>query len=406
MWIYGEVKNIREWRGNWYITLVEPEGDGYDIALDVSCNPKRRLIVQNQLAEAGISLGAGMQVRVLGQVSLGRLGKLQVELQQLDTSALIGEVALEKQRLLQALQRDGVIDNNRRIPLPAVPLRIGLVGSDGSDGVKDFLGRLQQSPFAFSVTMRHSPVQGPAAVPALTQAVNALQSEDIEVLVIVRGGGGELDAFDKEPVVRAIAQSRHPVWVGVGHTADQSVADRVAHGSFVTPTACGDALVERVGAYRRAVVQCLQHVSRVAQHETVRSHQYLLHLTDRLDRHANSWAIVHQAQLLELLRHAHRSGAHVLERAHARLLASLDACESASARHVRAVSGDLSLHRQALRLLDPQRQLERGYAIVRDPQGNALRDVAQLHPSDAVQVMLGRGSFGATVTHVQAEKQS
>jgi exodeoxyribonuclease VII large subunit len=400
VWIGGEIKNLREWRGNWYLTLVEPggNGDGSDITLDVACSPKRRLVIQDQLAKSGIGLGAGMQVRIYGPVTIGRLGKLQVELQRLDTSALLGAQELEKRRIVDALMAEGVIDDNRGIRVPLVPLRLGVVGSEGSDGVKDFLGRLHASPFAFSVIMRHSPVQGPAAVPALAQAIRALQQESLDVLVVVRGGGGELDAFDKEPVVRAIVQSRHPVWVGIGHTADQGLADRVANGSFVTPTACGDALVDRVRAYRQEVLHCLQQINRFVQLTGSRMEHDVRSVADRMTRHAGTWADVHHNRLFELLRHVQRNGVHVISQSSVALQSQVSACDAAVKRGISSANSDVGMQRQQLRLLDPKRQLERGYAVVRDANGSAVRDAADLSLADVVEVVLGRGSFGATVT--------
>jgi exodeoxyribonuclease VII large subunit len=408
VWVAGEIKSLREWRGNWYLTLVEPggNGDGSDITLDVACSPKRRLVIQNQLAQAGIGLAAGMQVRIYGPITIGRLGKLQAELQQLDTSALVGAHELEKRRVVEALRTEGIIDANRRRVVPLVPLRVGLVGSDGSDGVKDFLGRLQLSTFAFEVTMRHSPVQGPAAVPALAQAVRSLQSEPIDVLVIVRGGGGELDAFDKEPVVRSIAQSRLPIWVGIGHTADQGLADLVANASFVTPTACGDALVERVGAYRRHVLQALQQVNRHVQQSGSRMERDVQSHIERLARHASTWADLHHNRLFELLRHVQRSGVHSIVQAQGSLRVLAAACDGAVRRTVASSATDVGMQRQQLKLLDPKRQLERGYAVVRRADGSALRQVSQVSMHDDVQVVLGRGTFGATVTRVDAIEEA
>lgn len=407
VWIGGEVKNLREWRGNWYLTLVEPggNGDNYDVTLDVACSPKRRMVIQDQLTKSGIGLAAGMQVRIYGPVTIGRLGKLQVDLQQLDTSALIGAQELEKRRVLDALTSEGLIDRNRQLRVVRVPLNIGVVGSEGSDGVKDFLGRLQLSPFAFRVFMHHSPVQGPAAVPGLAQAIRALQSEELDVLVVVRGGGGELDAFDKEPVVRAIAQSRHPVWVGIGHTADQGIADRVANTSFVTPTACGDALVERVAAYRRDVSHALQQVNRHVMQQGGRMQQQVRHMTDRLARHAGTWADVHHGRLFDTLRHIQRGGGNIIAQSSASLRSAGNACDASVGRALTSAAGDVAMQRQQLRLLDPKRQLERGYAIVRMPDGSALRSVEEVSVNADVEVVLGQGSFGATVTRVNASEE-
>ena len=91
-----------------------------------------------------------------------------------------------------------------------------------------------------------------------------------DIAVVVRGGGSKADlaAFDAEPVARAIATMPIPVWVGIGHTGDQSVADIVANRSFVTPTECGQELVGRVGSWWDSVTDGRRPSSRRA-HEAL-----------------------------------------------------------------------------------------------------------------------------------------
>lgn len=403
VWVAGEIKSFREWRGNLYLTLIEPGGnsDGSDITLDVSCTPKRYLVLKTQLAQAGISLASGLQVLINGPVTVGRAGKVQVEMLHLDISALIGAHALERRRVIAALQADGLIDRNRNLEVPLVPLRIGLVGSDGSDGVKDFLGRLEHSGYAFTVVMRHSPVQGPAAPSALTEAIRSLAAEPVDVLVIVRGGGGELDAFDKEPVVRAIATSPHPVWAGIGHTADQSLSDRVSNHSCVTPTACATALAERVNDYRQGVLERLRHVNRLVVHEQLRASENVRHVVARLSRHASTWASEHHNRLHDTLRHIERGGRYSLDQRSVALGTSVQALNAAVKRALHSHTADVAMQRQQFRLLDPSRQLERGYAIARRADGSVIRDAGFIEVGEGIELTVGRGKLGATVTRVE-----
>ena len=98
------------------------------------------------------------------------------------------------------------------------------------------------------------------------RAFGAVAAMGYDVVVVVRGGGSRADlvAFDAEPIARAIATAPVPVWTGIGHTGDQSVADIVAHQSFITPTECGQELVRRVADWWRSVVHAADAVTRLA----------------------------------------------------------------------------------------------------------------------------------------------
>ena len=105
------------------------------------------------------------------------------------------------------------------------------------------------------MVLARASVQGAEAPRAIAGALVALAGRNCDVAVVVRGGGSKADlaAFDTEPVARAIATMPIPVWIGIGHTGDQSVADIVANRSFVTPTECGQELVGRVATWWESV---------------------------------------------------------------------------------------------------------------------------------------------------------
>ena len=155
---------------------------------------------------------------------------------------------------------------NRRVAMPPVPLRVGLVASPGTEGHSDFVGQLTGSQFAFDIVLAAASVQGRQAPSSIAGALVALARRGCDIAVVVRGGGSKADlaAFDTEPVARAMAMMPIPVWVGIGHTGDQSVADIVANRSFVTPTECGQELVSQVSLWWESVTDRAGLVSRRA----------------------------------------------------------------------------------------------------------------------------------------------
>ena len=135
--------------------------------------------------------------------------------------------------------------------MPLVPLRLGLITSEGSAAHADFTEQIAACGYAFQITTVTTRVQGEFAAVEIAEAIAMAAQLPIDVIALVRGGGARTDlaAFDTEPVARAIVESALPVVSGIGHEIDESVADLVAHAAFKTPTACAQFLIERVAAF-------------------------------------------------------------------------------------------------------------------------------------------------------------
>src|SRR5271165_1538538 len=217
VWVSGEVRSFNvSSSGHCYLELVDPAvaHDNSTPVLKVVCWSSRWRIVRAELNNLGIALDAGLVVRVRGKVQLYKpRGDISFILSDLDTDALLGKVAAARARLVKALVDEGLFERNKRLPVPVVPLRIGLVASPSTEGQRDFLGQLENSGMAFAVRTKRTQVQGREAPGSIAAAIKRLQSSDCDLIVVVRGGGSKADlgAFDHEKVARAIATCRVPV---------------------------------------------------------------------------------------------------------------------------------------------------------------------------------------------------
>ena len=247
VWTTGELARLDDRRGHRYLQLVERNGgrDGRDAHLEAFCSATKWQRLARRLAEAGVELRAGQRLKVLGCLDIGDRGRLTLTVDDVDVAALVGDRVRARRRLVQRLIDDDLFDANRRLGLAPLPLRVGLVTSTGSDGHRDLIRQLESSGFAFSVTLRSIAVEGPTAPRAIRAALATFGPADVDIAVIVRGGGAKasLDVFDMPMVAHAIATAAVPVWTGIGHTGDRTVADDVAHRCFPTPSAVGQGLV-------------------------------------------------------------------------------------------------------------------------------------------------------------------
>ncbi len=434
VWVSGEVRSFNvSSRGHCYLNLVDPIGS-HDMGapvLKVVCWSSRWVRVRGSLDQLGISLDAGLVVRVRGEVQLYKpRGDLSFILTELDTEALLGRVAAERARLVKALVDEGVFDRNRQLPVPEVPLRIGLVTSPGTEGYRDFVGTLAASGMAFDLRVVPSQVQGREAPVSVARAIAQLQGEGCDVLVVVRGGGSKADlaTFDTEPVARAIVGSAVPVWTGIGHTGDQSVADEVANHSFITPTECGQELAGRaqlaweraIGAGRR-VARLATALSEDAAKSLVRRRRgVVVAARSQTERHAER--LVHRAWTLRAtaLRQVdasrHELGARVPAlvrevrrslRDHERHLAAATArVATGTTYRVEAEVRRVDQWRRLLAAYDYQRQLERGYSVTRDASGVVVRSVADLQPGALVVTEVVDGSVRSLVEETEVRHRS
>ena len=428
VWVSGEVRSFNvSSSGHCYLELVDPAvaHDTSTPVLKAVCWSSRWRIVRATLENLGIALDAGLVVRVRGKVQLYKpRGDVSFILSDLDTDALLGKVAAARARLVKALVDEGLFERNKRLAVAPVPLRIGLAASPSTEGRRDFLGQLENSGMAFDVRTTRTQVQGREAPGSIAAAIKRLQSRECDLIVVVRGGGSKADlgAFDHEKVARAIATSKVPVWTGIGHTGDLSVADEVANRSFITPTECGQELARIVTDFWRSELEVAVTVGRTA-HELIERADRLLGRQRRavaggsrsqLERHGDRLA--HLARTLrgeagrQLDTHNHhllakaatvaRCARHTVE-GEGRSLSSRSArLATLPGRRLETAELRTVQWRRLLAAYDYQRQLERGYSVTRDAEGSVVRSVSSVEPGARIVTQLSDGAVGSEVTEI------
>ncbi|HWE65194.1 MAG TPA: exodeoxyribonuclease VII large subunit [Acidimicrobiales bacterium] len=412
LWVRGEVHSFSDQSsrsGHCYLDLVDPDEDGGGSAargrgapaLKVKCWKGTWVPLRSALAKEGVTLAEGMVVVLRGTLDLYRpKGEVGFILSELDVTALLGRLAAQRAQLLRTLDAEGLLRRNAGVPVPEVPLRVGLVASPGTEGCRDFLGQLTGSPFGFAVSVAPVVVQGGEAPAAVAKAITRLGRTDCDVVILVRGGGSKVDlaAFDSEVVARSIATCTKPVWTGIGHTSDESVADLVANRACITPTECGHQLVLRVGQWweehvggpaavlSRRVPALLSE----AQGRDTQARQRLIHA-------ARSQLRVHRERV------AVRSRA-VARRAPEGLRSRQGGVRTQAARLGPLALGHLSREtervrswRRLLTAYDVERQLERGYSLTLTTGGQLVRSVADVALGTELVTRLADGTVHSRV---------
>ena len=380
-WVRGEVAKVYE-KTHLYVDLVDAGSSASDSkrpVLNAHCWASQWNPLKRKLAGDGVSLQPGMIVNFFGYVDVyapqGRIGFTVTEI---DVAGLLGDVARRRLELIARLTSEGLLDANKRVALSPVPLRVGLVASPQTEGYSDFTGQLLNSGFGFEVLLVRTAVQGEGAPAQIVAAISTLDAHGVDIICLVRGGGskGDLACFDDERVARAIALSSTPVFTGIGHTGDESIADLVAHTRAITPTKLGEDIASLVSNWYS---------------NNVRSPALkLLSATEALLDEAVEYVAERRRTMIFAVRDRLRAEQRHLESTHQRLLIQ--------SRHLLAsATQSLASTRQLLGAYDPKKRLAQGWSIVTHADGLVVRSLDQVRVSEDVRVTLSDGTFVSTV---------
>src|SRR5215211_2343011 len=312
-----------------------------------------------------------------------------------------GDLLAQLERLRRTLHAEGLFEPQKRLRRPRLPRCIGVVTGEGGKARDDVFAGLQRRGWAGRLVWAFAPVQDRHAAPAVTLALQDLAAiEAVEVVIVARGGGSlaDLFAFCDETLCRTVALLRVPVIASVGHHADRTLIDDVAAVSCSTPTHAAEAAVPvDCGAARAQLHALAARLDRQGRRAVVERARTLAGLSrapaDHVGRHRTR---LHQ-QLRELRASATR-------RARDERTATATRARALSRRAAAAAGPELAARRTALdgftlalAAHDPERVVERGYAVVDDREGNVLTTAAGARAARAVRLYFADAAVDATI---------
>jgi len=404
VWVEGELSNLaRPSSGHLYFTLK-------DSGAQVRC-----ALFRQHAARIRMQLRDGLLVRARGRVSLyeGR-GDYQMILDALEPA---GDGALRQafEALKAKLQAEGLFAAERKRPMPSHPTRIGVITSPSGAAVRDIISVFgRRAPF-IELVISPTAVQGRDAAPQIVRALERADRAGFDALILARGGGSleDLWPFNEEPVARAVAACRTPIISAVGHETDVSISDFVADIRAPTPSAAAELLSPDTQAMLAQLQRSHRQLQQCMKVRLARDNLRLDNLRRRL-RHPGE-RLAQQAQRLdELEMRMQRAWRHRLEQrqqrlAHLRgrlqhqhperLLGMLhERLGQLHQRLPRAIEVQLQQRRQRLEstiqnlhLISPLATLGRGYSILLDQQGKAVRSQQETRPGQQLEARLAEG---------------
>jgi len=386
-WIEGQISNFRivPKSGHAYFDLIDPVSEQgsqpmgkFSVAL---WNSQRSEIDRTLQNKSELILANDINVKILAHLDFWPPGgRLQLIMRDVDPQFTFGHLAQEKEKLLQNLKTEGLTERNKLHIISKPALNIALITSIGSAAYADFCDELLNSNFSFNVLARDTRMQGEGSASDIEEGLKIVTSYQPDVIAIIRGGGSTSDllSFDSESLARAIANSSIPIFTGIGHEIDQSVADVVAHTSYKTPTACAVGLVETVNefiekilAIKTAVINLSHNKISLAQshHSNLYSRTVTIAKTSLFNSNENLKGVKERISVIV---------PNIIKR-----------------------NGD-KLHgfEDQIRALDPKRLLARGWSITRTQNGEIISSTNNLFKGDEIETIFEDGTVKSTINEV------
>ena len=370
IWVEGEISELNERSGVMaFIRLRDPSAD---MSLSVMCHKSVIAAAQPLPPNARVVLYA----KPSWYTKNGSLTLSAREIRQVG----VGELLARLEALKTLLAAEGLFDSDRKVELPLLPKKVGLICGRNTDAEKDVVENAKRRWPSVVFEIREVTVQGAAAVTEVSAALRELEADaDVDVIIITRGGGSfeDLLPFSDEGLVRLAASCATPIVSAIGHEKDSPLLDLVADFRASTPT----------DAAKHVVPDIIEEIEMIAG------------LRDRARRKLMNLIDLESARITNFKDRPVMKDPHVLITSRAEIILALrDRSHRSFGSHLKLAKEELVQIKARVRALSPQATLDRGYSVVQLLNGEIARDASKLKVGDVLRLRLAKGESNATVT--------
>jgi exodeoxyribonuclease VII large subunit len=370
IWVEGEISELNERSGVMaFIRLRDPSAD---MSLSVMCHKSVIAAAQPLPPNARVVLYA----KPSWYTKNGSLTLSAREIRQVG----VGELLARLEALKTLLAAEGLFDSDRKVELPLLPKKVGLICGRNTDAEKDVVENAKRRWPSVVFEIREVTVQGAAAVTEVSAALRELEADvDVDVIIITRGGGSfeDLLPFSDEGLVRLAASCLTPIVSAIGHEKDSPLLDLVADFRASTPT----------DAAKHVVPDIVEEIEMIAG------------LRDRARRKLMNLIDLESARITNFRDRPVMKDPHVIITSRAEIILALrDRSHRSFGSHLKLAKEELVQIRARVRALSPQATLDRGYSVVQLTTGEIARDASKLKAGDVLRLRLAKGETNATVT--------
>lgn len=357
----------------------------------------------------GCDIGNDMKIMVCLSVNYSPQYGLTVVINDINPEFTLGDMERQRQEILNRLTQEGIIGQNKTVPVPPVLQRIAIVSAAGAAGYGDFMKQLTDNKYGvcFYPCLFQATMQGVKTVTTVLAALDKVEQNQhlFDCVVIIRGGGGteELNSFDNYDLARRVATFPLPVIVGIGHERDITVLDYVAGIRVKTPTAAAEHIILQAA-------NALAHIGDLSNQVVSIARDYIARAKEQLSYYAGNLPIMAQriidTNTLRLQNFIQNIPLHVqrrIESENAQLARQKDAIKNAVAQVKMKETMRLEALGDKIELLSPRKVMARGYTLT-TCEGKIMTDAAQLEAGKLVTIHFRDGKVVAGTQSVIKDK--
>ncbi len=369
IWIEGEIAELNERSG--MMAFMRLRDTSADMSLSVMCHKSVIAAVKPLPANARVVIYA----KPSWYTKSGTLSMSAKEIRQVG----VGELLARLEALKSLLASEGLFSLDRKVALPLLPRKVGLICGRNTDAEKDVVENARRRWPAVEFEIREVTVQGAAAVVEVSAALRELEADsEVDVIIITRGGGSfeDLLPFSDESLIRLAADCQTPIVSAIGHEKDSPLLDLVADYRASTPTDAAKRVVPDIAEEIANIQKLRDRAFRALSARVDFEQNFISQLRSRpVMKDPGAFLTILSDELRDLRQRSTRS-----------FTATIDA----ERKELKAITAHL-------RSLSPQSTLDRGYSVVRNAKGDVIRDPKQLKSGEILAIKVAKGETSATV---------
>lgn len=430
-WVKAEMHKVNRYpSGHAFPELVQKEEDKIVAQMSGTIwnqhferiNKQFITVVKEPLKEGTLLL---LQVKVTFSEIFG----LSLQILDIDPSFSLGELQRERDETLKRLQKEGLLNLNQLLNFPLLPKRIAVISADTSKGYSDFMKVIEQNNWGYRFFTMLFPayLQGDVAVSSIISQLERIKKvqQHFDVVVIVRGGGGEvgLTCYNNYELCKAIATFPLPVLSGIGHSTNLTVAEMISFRNAITPTELGEFLIQSFHEFsvpieearksiRRSAIKMLdwtknefltemKHFKNASGLFLNRSNHHLQNSSRSVQGLAKMLLSKNRELINRNVNDLRVSGSHFIKEEQAILMRTKEVLKIESPRILENSAKEIRQMEDMVRLLDPFNVLKRGFSIS-TVNGETIKSNTKLQIGTKVKTLTV--DFELTSEIIQIEK--
>ncbi len=405
VWVCGEIQDLRD-RGTINLNLIQKHKDASEIIAQAKAvifeNVRPQIDKKIKETNGAFELRKDIEVKLLCRVDLYvKTGSFSLTVVDIDPVYTLGKMAQSRQRIIEELKVKGLLERNKLMPMPLVPLRVGLITSPDSAAYHDVIDEFKKSRYGFKILVYDCYMQGKFVERDVVSGLNffnKLSEDELDVIMIARGGGSTADLswFDNKKIAETVAFLRFPLISAIGHEINTSITDMAAHTFVKTPTKGAQFLVERISGFLDSLANLEEKVGIYAEDLLEDSKNALETTAVKIDSAVPRYLRSHKEKLLSQKVTVENFTRRFLELKNNGLAANVSVLKLHLNTIFKSTNDELKHKESKIRLLNPHNVLKRGYSITLKDK-RTIKSIDDVKENDMIKTVLYQGEITSEV---------